>query len=368
MEMLSMLKVGYTVLRSETPATDLVNTFMDWAARRSLLLLALFLPPYYVYKLTTSAFASVSLEDVAVKVVLITGASSGIGEQIAYQYAKKRAMLALVARREGSLHDVAAKARDLGSPDVLVVPGDVARPEDCQAFVQATVEHFGRLDHLANNAGLENACWFEEMPDVADFKQVLAVNFWGTVHPTHYALPHLKKSGGKIFVNSSAAGVLAMPRMSFYNASKAAVLNFFETLRMELHDEIGITIATPGWIESEMTKGKHLSREGTVEVDQDTRDAQVALFPVVRAERCAEAIVDAVCRGRRHITVPLWYRALFLWRMFAPEVGDICHRVFYRRSSGDRGSEMKARRVLEVTGAKGVLQPSSLRSSDIKQE
>lgn len=80
MEMLSMLKVGYTILRSETPATDLVNTFMDWAARRSLVLLAIFLPPYYIYKLTASAFAAAAPEDVAGKVVLITGASSGIGE------------------------------------------------------------------------------------------------------------------------------------------------------------------------------------------------------------------------------------------------------------------------------------------------
>ena len=80
MEMLSMLKAGYTILRSETPATDLVNTFMDWAARRSLVLLAIFLPPYYIYKLTTSAFAAAVPEDVAGKVVLITGASSGIGE------------------------------------------------------------------------------------------------------------------------------------------------------------------------------------------------------------------------------------------------------------------------------------------------
>jgi hypothetical protein len=82
MEMLSMLKVGYTVLRSETPATDLVNTFMDWAARRSLLL-ALFMPPYYVYKVTSSLLATVAPEDVAGKVVLITGASSGIGEVLA---------------------------------------------------------------------------------------------------------------------------------------------------------------------------------------------------------------------------------------------------------------------------------------------
>uniref|UniRef100_M8BXJ0 Hydroxysteroid 11-beta-dehydrogenase 1-like protein n=1 Tax=Aegilops tauschii TaxID=37682 RepID=M8BXJ0_AEGTA len=324
MEMLSMLKVGYTVLRSETPATDLVNTFMDWAARRSLLLLALFMPPYHVYKLAASAAATVAPEDVAGKVVLITGASSGIGEQIAYQYAKKGARLALVARREGSLREVAAKATDLGSPDVLVVPGDVARPEDCKAFVQATVERFGRLDHLVNNAGLANVCWFEEVPDVAGFKQILA--------------------------------------------SKAAVLSFAETLRMELGDEMGVTVATPGWIESEMTKGKHLSKGGRVEVDQDTRNAQVRLFPVVRAERCAEAIVDAVCRGRRSVTVPLWYRGLFLWRSLAPEVGDVLQRVFYRRSSGDGGSQMRARRVLEVTGAKRVLQPPSLHTSDIKWE
>ncbi|XP_066347647.1 11-beta-hydroxysteroid dehydrogenase 1A-like [Miscanthus floridulus] len=143
------------------------------------------------------------------------------------------------------------------------------------------------VDYLVNNAGVANVCWFEEVPDVADLKQVLAVNFWGAVHPTHCALPHLKKNGGKIvFANSSAAAVLAMPRMSLYNASKAAVLNFLETLRMELGDEVGITIATPGWIESEMTKGKHLSKtkEGTVEVDQDTRDAS--------CDRGPPAIVD----------------------------------------------------------------------------
>lgn len=181
-------------------------------------------------------------------------------------------------------------------------------------------------------------------------------------------------------------------------ASKAAVLNFFETLRMELRDEVGVTIATPGWIESEMTKGKHLSKEGTVEVDQNMRDvstltcavmclclktsnnprmpnelwivvqAQVGLFPVVRAERCAEAIVDAVCRGRRHLTVPLWYRAMFLWRMLAPEVADFSQRVFYRRTGGDGDRQARARRFLEATGAKGLLQPASLHSSDIKRD
>ncbi|WVZ85364.1 hypothetical protein U9M48_032301 [Paspalum notatum var. saurae] len=242
-------------------------------------------------------------------------------EEIAYQYARKGARLALVARRERSLHDVAARAKDVGLPDVLVVAGDVSNPEDClrpQSNISGDA-----MDHLVNNAGVASVRWFEEVPDVADFKQVLAVNFWGAVHPTHCALPHLKKSGGKIFVNSSAAAVLAMPRMIFYNASKAAVLNFFETLRIQLRGEVGITIATPGWIESEMTKGKHLSKDGEVEVDQDMRDVGVR-----RGHRGRR-----VCCGRRHLTVPLWYRALFLWRMLAPEMADFGQRVFYCRAT-----------------------------------
>lgn len=245
-----------------------------------------------------------------------------------------------MARMVGSLHDVAARARDAGSSDVLVVAGDVAKPEDCRRFVQATVEHFGRLDHLVNNAGVANVCWFEDVPDVAALKRVLAVNFWGAVHATHCALPHLKKSGGgKVFVNSSAAAALAMPGMSLYNASEAAVLNFFETLRVELRDEVGITIATSGWIVSEMTGGKQLSKEGTVEV----------------AVRCAEATVDAICRGRRHLTVPLWYRALFLWRALAPEVVEFSQRLLCRRTVGGRGHQAKGKRLQEVTGAAAQL-------------
>lgn len=96
--------------------------------------------------------------------------------------------------------------------------------------------------------------------------------------------------------------------------------------------------------------------------------AQVGLFPVVRAARCAEDIVDAICRGRRHLTVPLWYRALFLWRTLAPEVTDLSQRLFYRRTAGGPGNQAKAKRFLEFTGAKGVLQPASLHSSDIKRE
>jgi hypothetical protein len=92
------------------------------------------------------------------------------------------------------------------------------------------------------------------------------------------------------------------------------------------------------------------------------------LFPVLHAARCAEAIVDAICRGRRHLTVPLWYRALFLWRTLTPEVTDLSQRLFYGRTAGGHSNQAKAKRLLEFTGAKGVLQPASLHNSDIKRE
>ncbi|CBI26481.3 unnamed protein product, partial [Vitis vinifera] len=84
------------------------------------------------------------------------------------------------------------------------------------------------------------------------------VNFWGTVYPTYFAIPHLKKTKGKIFVNSSSCAFLQPPRLSFYSASKAALIGFFEALRIELAPSVTITIATLGIIDSEMSRGKNL--------------------------------------------------------------------------------------------------------------
>uniref|UniRef100_A0A804M052 11-beta-hydroxysteroid dehydrogenase 1B n=1 Tax=Zea mays TaxID=4577 RepID=A0A804M052_MAIZE len=98
------------------------------------------------------------------------------------------------------------------------------------------------------------------------------VNFWGSVYPTYYALPHLKASKGKLIVCCSAAGTVATSRMAFYNASKAAQLRFYETLRTEVGSEVGITILTPGYVESEITKGKGMQKSGEVAVDEEARD------------------------------------------------------------------------------------------------
>ncbi|WVZ78083.1 hypothetical protein U9M48_025848 [Paspalum notatum var. saurae] len=345
---------------------DLVTGVLNWVGTPVMVAgLLLFYPPYYLFTTCYSFLSWLFPDDITGKVVLITGASSGIGEQLAYQYAMKRSSLVLVARRESSLRQVADRALELGAPDVIVLPGDVAKPDDCNRFVQAAISHYDRLDHLVCNAGIASVGVFEEIPDVTNYTSQLDVNFWGSVQTTFAALPHLKRSRGKIVVTASATGWNPVPRMSFYNAANAALINFFETLRTELGNQVRITIVTPGWVESEMSKGKYLKEHGEVEVDQETRDAQIGLFPVDYAKNCAKAMVQAAQQGERYLTVPAWFRAMYLWRVFAPEVVEICYRLLYMH--GGHGTRQPSKMMAE-SGGKQLLYPTSLRSDDIKSE
>lgn len=220
-------------------------------------------------------------------------------KHVAYEYAKRGACLVLIARREERLGIVANKAKQLGSPDVIVVMADVSNVQDCKNFVEQTILHFGRLDHLVNNAGIAPLCMFEDYQDVRDHASVMNVNFWGAVYSTQFAIPHLKKSKGKIIVISSIAGLsINFPRLSIYGATKAAVINFFETLRIEVGSEIGITIVTPGAVKSEITNEEFLSK------------ANIKVIPMESVEGCAQAIVNGTIHGDRFVVEPSWYKVI----------------------------------------------------------
>ncbi|MQL82000.1 hypothetical protein Taro_014463 [Colocasia esculenta] len=318
------LKESIFVGEAAERSMDLVNKFMNLVVPPLTLATLFFvLLTLYFLKLFLSLWSSFFPQDLRHKVVLITGASSGIGEHLAYQYAKKGAALALVARREGRPKETADRCMELGSPDALVIPADVSKPDECRRFIETTISHFGRLDNLVNNAGITCACLFEEVTDITNFPQVMV--------------------------------------------SKAALTNFYETLRIELGREVGITIATPGWTESETSQGKYLTKEGQMQVDLEMRDVQIGLFPVAYAEGCAKAVVEAACRGKRNVTVPAWFRSLYLYRFFAPEVMDLCYRVFYMGRPG-REREALSKRVLDATGAKQVINPSAIQGSEIKSD
>ncbi|KAJ4850117.1 hypothetical protein Tsubulata_500585 [Turnera subulata] len=308
---------------------DLIHTLINiFVAPPAVLALFLFLRPYLYLNRRLSLFKTLLSEDVAGKVVLITGASSGIGEHLAYEYARRGACLALVARREYLLREVAAISELLGSPNAIAIPGDVTKVEDCERFVNATIEHFGRLDHLVANAGVAPVSLIEDASDITRFAPAMDINFWGSVYSTYFAIPHLKRSKGKIIAISSCAAWLPAPRMSFYSASKAAVLAMFETLRIELAPDIGVTIVTPGVIKSEMSEGKFITQRGRLEVDEEMRNVMVNIVPVESAEECAKAIVKGACRGEKYVVEPSWYNSLLLWKVFCPDAIEWTNRFF----------------------------------------
>ncbi|ONK58533.1 uncharacterized protein A4U43_C09F14050 [Asparagus officinalis] len=327
------------------------------------IVLVVYVPISLLWRLAVFVFARPFLkEDMRGKVVLITGASSGIGEQLAYRYAKRGAYLVLAARREAELKAVAKAAKNNGAPDVLVIPADISDCSESKRVIDEAIAHFGQLNHLVVNAGIFSSCLFEEITNISAFRQVMDVNYWGSVYPTYYAIPHLKKSRGNIIVTASMAGRLPTARLSFYNASKGALIRFYETLRAELGPEVKITILTLGYVASELTRGKALQKGGEYGINEEVRDVQVGPLPVGHTEKCAEVVVDSACRGDTYVTWPSWYRPLHMVMCVAPEIVDWFSRSFYVAKPGSSSGKTLSQKILEATGAKKFLYPASIRS------
>ncbi|KAL1222024.1 11-beta-hydroxysteroid dehydrogenase-like 2 [Cardamine amara subsp. amara] len=285
----------------------------------TIIFLFLFYPFYLLIKLVIFLHKHLHFENLSGKVILITGASSGIGEHIAYEYAKKGAYLALVARRKDRLEIVAETSRQLGSGDVIIIPGDAANVEDCKKFIDETIHHFGKLDHLINNAGVSQAILFEDFTQIQDAKPIIDINFWGSTYTTYFAIPHLRKSKGRIIVITSSTANLPLPTESVYSASKAALLRLYETLRVELSPEIKITIAFPGYISTDMTTPNFIEKYGS------------DLFLSESVSRCAKAIFKGIGRGETYITEPYWMKFIYLIKIACPEIFDyVLNYLFFR--------------------------------------
>ena len=175
------------------------------------------------------------------KVVIITGASSGIGKALAEKYAAEGWRLVLGARREGRLKAIKTTL----NTEVLAVKTDVTRESDCKFLIEKAIEKFGRIDALINNAGISMRALFNET-DLDVLHRVMNVNFWGTVYCTKYALPHLISSRGTVIGIISIGGYVGLPGRTGYSASKFAVRGFLETLRTEnLKTGLHVLIASP---------------------------------------------------------------------------------------------------------------------------
>lgn len=186
------------------------------------------------------------------KVVIVTGASSGIGEASARAFARAGAQMVLAARRVERLEAVAQAIR-AGGADALVVPADLGQLADCQNIVRQTLARFGRIDVLFNNAGFGRLGWLEKLDPVTDIEALVAVNVLGVMQTTRQVLPvMIEQRGGHIVNMASVAGLIGTPTYSVYAASKFAVRGFSEALRREVEPwGIRVSLMCPGGVATE---------------------------------------------------------------------------------------------------------------------
>lgn len=247
------------------------------------------------------------LTSYAGKTALITGASSGIGRLLALRLAREGARVALVARREAELRQLANDIEKSGG-QALVLRCDVAERAGVFACAERAVRAFGGIDVLVNNAGYGHHRRFLDW-DLDDMERMLRVNFFGALYWTKALLPQMaeRRSGWLVFI-ASVAGKLGVPEESAYAASKFAMVGLAEALSIELED-LGVHVLTvcPGAINTPFFDAEALERM-----------PPVSRRLMIEPERVVDAVVSALARGKHEITVPRMIAAGYIVRTLAP--------------------------------------------------
>ncbi len=256
------------------------------------------------------------MKNLSNKVVVITGAGSGIGRALAVNLAGKGARLALSDVNEAGLGETVELALKAGSPDVHTARLDVADKAAFASYATEVAEHFGQVNVVINNAGVALA---GDVTDLTyeDMEWIVGINFWGVVYGTKEFLPHLIASGDGHVVNlSSLFGLLAMPGQSAYNATKFAVRGFTEALREEMliaGHKVGVTSVHPGGIKTAIARSARVS-------DKEDQAATAKLFDEKLArmtpERAAEIIVKGITKNQARVLVGLDAHALHNFQKF----------------------------------------------------
>jgi short-subunit dehydrogenase len=249
-------------------------------------------------------------------VVIITGASKGIGAELARQLAAKGAKLVLAARNEKELEAVAEECRRAGAA-VVTVKADVSVERDCQAIVAGAVVAFGRVDTLVNNAGISMWARFEDIEDVSVLERIMRVNYMGAVYCTRHALPHLRESRGRLVGISSLAGRTGVPTRTGYAASKHAMTGFFDSLRIELAGSgVTVTMVYPGFVSTGIRENA-TGPDGKPIMVSPVREGEV-----MTVEDCARRIVRGIERREREVVMTARGKMGLWLKLLAPGLVD----------------------------------------------
>ncbi|RLD91036.1 MAG: short chain dehydrogenase [Bacteroidetes bacterium] len=265
------------------------------------------------------------------KVVVITGASSGIGRALAYEFSGKGSKVVLGARNHDNLKKVADDINLQGGEAVYCVT-DVSNENDCKTLILTGVEKYGRIDILINNAGISMRAMFNDLKlDV--LKQLMDINFWGTVYCTKHALPFLLETKGVVVGVSSIAGLKGLPGRTGYSASKFAMNGFMETLRIEnLKTGLHVLMAFPGFTASNI-RNTALAADGSMQ-GESPRDEE----KMMTAEEVATHIYKAVVKRKNRIILTTQGKLTFWINKFLPNWLD---KQVYKQMAKEPDSPFK---------------------------
>lgn len=265
------------------------------------------------------------------KVIIITGASSGIGEAMAREYAVLGAKIVMAARSGDKLERIAQEIEAQGGTVAYAVC-DVTKEEECKHLVEVAIERFGRIDVMICNAGLSMRALFDDC-DLSVLHRLMDVNFWGTVNCTKYALPYLQKSRGSLVGISSVAGIHGLPCRTGYSASKYAMTGFLDTIRIEnLKKGVHVMTACPGFTASNV-RFSALTADGTEQGATPRNESKM-----MTAERVAYLVARGI-KHRKRLCLMEWEgRMTHLLKKFFPGLVDI---LFYMVMSQEPDSPLR---------------------------
>lgn len=265
------------------------------------------------------------------KVVVITGASSGIGLALVHEFADQGAKIAMGARSEDKLIELHNNLLTKGIESVFSVT-DVSKQDDCKRLIDAAIAKFGRIDILICNAGISMRALFDDV-EISVLQKLMDTNFWGTVYCCKYALPYIQSSRGSIVGVSSVAGIHGLPARTGYSASKFAMQGFLETIRIEnLKKGVHVMIAAPGFTASNVRLSA-LAANGASQGESPRDESKM-----MSAEEVAHRIAKGISQRKRTLLMEFNGRATSFIKKFAPGFLD---KMFYSHMAKEPDSPLK---------------------------
>lgn len=247
------------------------------------------------------------------KVILITGASSGIGKELAFSLARFGCKLVLVSRNLEKLEEIKKNILQKNKIEILIITGDLEKENFGKEVLKKTISQFNRIDYLILNAGMSMNCPFREVQRLSDMSKIMQINYFANVYLIYYFLDQLKKDKARVVAISSVQGIIGIPYHSGYVASKHAFNGFLDSLQLEEPD-IFIQKILLSWVRGTNLRKNSIFAKNTSE-EVRNKQSKKNMFSI-NLKECVEEIVTAMTTNKKNVYLPKLFRFLYFMKTF----------------------------------------------------